>query len=99
MSELIALNEKEFQRLCVRKENSYEASRDRSYRSRTFRPHLGGRPSESCYGQSKNQITIYDAFGTDPSMTKDWRFSALVEFAGKRILFDTEMTPTSLQPM
>ena len=27
--------------------------------------------------------------GTDPSMTKDWGFSALVEIAGKRILFDT----------
>src|ERR1700732_4568807 len=40
--------------------------------------------------ESKNQITIlYDAFGTDPSMTKDWGFSALVEVAGKRILFDT----------
>ena len=37
-----------------------------------------------------NQITIlYDAFGTDPAMTKDWGFSALVEIAGKRILFDT----------
>ena len=36
------------------------------------------------------QITIlYDAFGTDPAMTKDWGFSALVEIAGKRILFDT----------
>lgn len=40
--------------------------------------------------ESKNQITIlYDAFGTEPSMTKDWGFSALVEIAGKRILFDT----------
>ena len=40
--------------------------------------------------ESKRQITIlYDAFGTDPSMTKDWGFSALVEVAGKRILFDT----------
>jgi metal-dependent hydrolase (beta-lactamase superfamily II) len=39
---------------------------------------------------SNSQITIlYDAFGTDPSMTKDWGFSALVEIAGKRILFDT----------
>ena len=32
---------------------------------------------------------IYDAFGKDPAMTKDWGFSALVEIAGKRILFDT----------
>jgi 7,8-dihydropterin-6-yl-methyl-4-(beta-D-ribofuranosyl)aminobenzene 5'-phosphate synthase len=32
---------------------------------------------------------IYDAFGNDPMMTKDWGFSAFVEVAGKRILFDT----------
>lgn len=38
----------------------------------------------------KSQITIlYDAFGKDPSMKKDWGFSALVEVGGKRILFDT----------
>jgi 7,8-dihydropterin-6-yl-methyl-4-(beta-D-ribofuranosyl)aminobenzene 5'-phosphate synthase len=37
-----------------------------------------------------NQITIlYDAFGKDAGMKKDWGFSALVEVAGKRILFDT----------
>jgi 7,8-dihydropterin-6-yl-methyl-4-(beta-D-ribofuranosyl)aminobenzene 5'-phosphate synthase len=40
--------------------------------------------------EPKSQITIlYDAFGADPSLTKDWGFSALVEIAGKRILFDT----------
>src|SRR6516164_10990632 len=40
--------------------------------------------------EPKSQITIlYDAFGSDTSMTKDWGFSALVEIAGKRILFDT----------
>jgi 7,8-dihydropterin-6-yl-methyl-4-(beta-D-ribofuranosyl)aminobenzene 5'-phosphate synthase len=37
-----------------------------------------------------NQITIlYDAFGNDRAMKKDWGYSALVEVAGKRILFDT----------
>lgn len=41
-------------------------------------------------GEPNGKITIlYDAFGTDPTMTKDWGFSALVEIAGKRILFDT----------
>lgn len=40
--------------------------------------------------ESKNQITfLYDAFGHDDSMQKDWGFSALVEVDGKRILFDT----------
>src|SRR5262245_6962754 len=32
---------------------------------------------------------LYDAFGKDAAMKKDWGFSALVEVAGKRILFDT----------
>src|SRR5438045_3538469 len=47
-------------------------------------------PARAAEPETKGQITIlYDAFGTDPSMTKDWGFSALVEVAGKRILFDT----------
>src|SRR5205814_5610292 len=47
-------------------------------------------PAGAAGPESKSQITIlYDAFGTDTSMTKDWGFSALVEIAGKRILFDT----------
>jgi 7,8-dihydropterin-6-yl-methyl-4-(beta-D-ribofuranosyl)aminobenzene 5'-phosphate synthase len=38
----------------------------------------------------ESRITIlYDAFGKDASMRKDWGFSALVEIAGKRVLFDT----------
>jgi 7,8-dihydropterin-6-yl-methyl-4-(beta-D-ribofuranosyl)aminobenzene 5'-phosphate synthase len=32
---------------------------------------------------------LYDAFGNDAAMKKDWGFAALVEVAGKRILFDT----------
>src|ERR1700757_4114576 len=40
--------------------------------------------------EPENRITVlYDAFGKDASMRKDWGFSALVEVAGKRILFDT----------
>src|SRR5215204_2355188 len=39
---------------------------------------------------AESKITIlYDAFGTDAAMKKDWGFSALVEVAGKRIWFDT----------
>lgn len=50
--------------------------------------------AESAATEAKNQITIlYDAFGTDDTMTKDWGFSALVEIAGKRILFDTGDNP------
>lgn len=38
----------------------------------------------------KPQITVlYDAFGKDSAMQKDWGYSALVEYGEKRILFDT----------
>jgi len=38
----------------------------------------------------KAEITVlYDAFGKPSDMTKDWGFSALIEYRGKRILFDT----------
>ena len=37
-----------------------------------------------------NRITIlYDAFGMPSGLTKDWGFSTLIEYGGKRILFDT----------
>jgi 7,8-dihydropterin-6-yl-methyl-4-(beta-D-ribofuranosyl)aminobenzene 5'-phosphate synthase len=36
------------------------------------------------------RITVlFDAFGKDPALTKDWGYAALVEIGGKRILFDT----------
>ena len=39
---------------------------------------------------STGQITVlYDAFGKTWTMTKDWGIAALVEYGGKRILFDT----------
>ena len=39
---------------------------------------------------STQQITVlYDAFGKTSTMTKDWGFAALIEYGGKRILFDT----------
>jgi 7,8-dihydropterin-6-yl-methyl-4-(beta-D-ribofuranosyl)aminobenzene 5'-phosphate synthase len=40
--------------------------------------------------ETPNRVTIlYDAFGQSPSLTMDFGFAALVEFGGKRILFDT----------
>jgi 7,8-dihydropterin-6-yl-methyl-4-(beta-D-ribofuranosyl)aminobenzene 5'-phosphate synthase len=40
--------------------------------------------------QSANRITIlYDAFGKSSPLKKDWGFSALVEYGGMRVLFDT----------
>lgn len=44
------------------------------------------------------KITIlYDAFGPTSSMRKDWGYSALIEFDGKRILFDTGNNPDNLE--
>jgi 7,8-dihydropterin-6-yl-methyl-4-(beta-D-ribofuranosyl)aminobenzene 5'-phosphate synthase len=45
----------------------------------------GGRAEEP-----HNRLTIlYDAFSKSPDLKKDWGYSALVEYGGKRILFDT----------
>jgi 7,8-dihydropterin-6-yl-methyl-4-(beta-D-ribofuranosyl)aminobenzene 5'-phosphate synthase len=39
---------------------------------------------------SRDRITIlHDSFGKQSELTKDWGFAALVEFGGRRILFDT----------
>jgi 7,8-dihydropterin-6-yl-methyl-4-(beta-D-ribofuranosyl)aminobenzene 5'-phosphate synthase len=48
--------------------------------------------------EAKAQITIlYDAFGRPSAMQKDWGYAALVEFEGKRILFDTGNNPDILE--
>ncbi len=39
---------------------------------------------------AKAEITVlYDAFGKPSALKQDWGFSALIEYGGKRILFDT----------
>ena len=44
----------------------------------------------SASSQATDGITIlYDAFGQKSDLKKDWGFSALIEYQGKRILFDT----------
>jgi 7,8-dihydropterin-6-yl-methyl-4-(beta-D-ribofuranosyl)aminobenzene 5'-phosphate synthase len=44
-----------------------------------------------------NRVTIlYDSFGKDPALTMGWGFAALVEYGGKRILFDTGGNPDIL---
>jgi 7,8-dihydropterin-6-yl-methyl-4-(beta-D-ribofuranosyl)aminobenzene 5'-phosphate synthase len=46
---------------------------------------------------AKAQVTVlYDAFGKAPGMQKDWGYAALVEYGGKRILFDTGNNPEVL---
>ena len=42
------------------------------------------------FAGTPNRVTIlYDSFGKSPMLTLDWGFAALVEYGGKRILFDT----------
>jgi 7,8-dihydropterin-6-yl-methyl-4-(beta-D-ribofuranosyl)aminobenzene 5'-phosphate synthase len=46
---------------------------------------------------SNAQITVlYDAFGQESTMQKDWGYAAFVEYGGKRILFDTGNNPDIL---
>lgn len=54
-----------------------------------------GKPAgDTAAANPRERITVlYDAFGKDPAMKKDWGFAALVEVGGKRILFDTGDDP------
>ena len=54
-------------------------------------------PPTAISDPTKVQITIlYDAFGKSPALQKDWGYAALIEYGGKRILFDTGNNPEIL---
>lgn len=54
-------------------------------------------PRTASAAPAKAQITVlYDAFGKSSAMRKDWGYAALVEYGGKRILFDTGNNPEVL---
>jgi 7,8-dihydropterin-6-yl-methyl-4-(beta-D-ribofuranosyl)aminobenzene 5'-phosphate synthase len=60
----------------------------------------GGAGEAASSGATSGQarITIlYDAFGKRPGMQKDWGYAALIEYGGKRILFDTGDNPEILE--
>jgi 7,8-dihydropterin-6-yl-methyl-4-(beta-D-ribofuranosyl)aminobenzene 5'-phosphate synthase len=41
------------------------------------------------HAQTGNRVVIlYDAFGRDAAMTKDWGYSAWIEYGGRTVLFD-----------
>ena len=47
-------------------------------------------PAAAGGDSTKAQISVlYDAFGKSSAMQKDWGYAALIEYGGKRILFDT----------
>ena len=53
--------------------------------------------STSIINNPKARITVlYDAFGKNQSLQKDWGYAALIEYYGKRILFDTGDNPEIL---
>lgn len=48
------------------------------------------KPSATTINPLKPQITVlFDAFGKNPALQKDWGYAVLIEYGGKRILFDT----------
>lgn len=50
---------------------------------------LGAAPVHSAPPAAATVTILYDAFGGGPGLTRDWGYSALIEYQGKRILFDT----------
>jgi 7,8-dihydropterin-6-yl-methyl-4-(beta-D-ribofuranosyl)aminobenzene 5'-phosphate synthase len=48
----------------------------------------GGAPAEAAPSPARVTI-LYDAFGDRAGLTPDWGFAALIEYGGRRILFDT----------
>jgi 7,8-dihydropterin-6-yl-methyl-4-(beta-D-ribofuranosyl)aminobenzene 5'-phosphate synthase len=57
----------------------------------------GALESSAAAAPPSPRITVlYDAFGKDAAMTKDWGYAALVEINGMRILFDTGDDPRIL---
>src|SRR5438034_10817705 len=54
-------------------------------------------PAAAGGDSTKAQITVlYDAFGKASAMQKDWGYAALIDYGGKRILFDTGNNPEIL---
>src|ERR1041385_4651678 len=54
-------------------------------------------PQAASADPTKAQVTVlYDAFGKPSAMQKDWGYAALIEYGGKRILFDTGNNPDIL---
>jgi len=54
-------------------------------------------PPATSADPSNAQITVlYDAFGKASAMQKDWGYAALIDYSGRRILFDTGNNPDVL---
>jgi 7,8-dihydropterin-6-yl-methyl-4-(beta-D-ribofuranosyl)aminobenzene 5'-phosphate synthase len=58
----------------------------------TTRPQVATQPAP----EVRRITVLYDAFGKTAGMQKDWGYAALIEYGGKRILFDTGDDPDIL---
>ena len=58
---------------------------------------LASTPTAAAVAEKAQITVLYDAFSKTPDMQKDWGYSALIEYGGKRILFDTGNNPDILQ--
>jgi hypothetical protein len=73
-----------------------------AYSLRCFRDSNGRLPgARACPDETRRKrgsaITVlYDAFGKSGAMKQDWGYAAFIEFAGKRILFDSGNDPAVL---
>lgn len=57
-------------------------------------PPKAAAPPPAPVDPSAKRVTIlYDAFGAPSDLERDWGFAALVEYGGKRVLFDTGNDP------
>lgn len=57
---------------------------------------ISAAPMPSAAARNAQITVLYDAFGKASTMKKDWGYAALVEYGGKRILFDTGNNPDIL---
>lgn len=57
---------------------------------------LGAAQANAIPGTARITV-LYDAFGKAPGTRRDWGYSALVEYSGKRILFDAGNNPEILE--
>jgi 7,8-dihydropterin-6-yl-methyl-4-(beta-D-ribofuranosyl)aminobenzene 5'-phosphate synthase len=57
---------------------------------------ISAAPMASAAAGNAQVTVLYDAFGKASTMRKDWGYAALVEYGGKRILFDTGNNPDIL---
>src|SRR5579864_389260 len=59
-------------------------------------PTISAAPSTSVAPGNAQITVLYDAFGKASTLQKDWGYAALVEYGGRRILFDTGNNPDIL---